>query len=70
MEVEVLTTLISTVGFPIAVSVALFWTMKQMGLKALDTLNEFKDAINKNTNSIIILTNQLNRGSDNVRIDK
>jgi len=69
MEVEVITTIINTVGFPIAVCIALFWTLKQMGTKALETMNEFKDALNRNTNSIILLTSKIGDNS-NVRIDK
>lgn len=69
MEIEVITTIINTVGFPISVCVALFWTLKQMGTKALVVMTEFKDAINNNTNSINLLISKINGGS-NVRIDK
>ena len=69
MEIEVITTIINSVGFPIAVCIALFWTLKQMGYKALETMTEFKDAINNNTNSINLLINKIDGGS-NVRIEK
>lgn len=69
MSVEVVTTIINSMGFPIAVCIALFWTLKQMGTKALETMTEFKDAINNNTNSINLLINKLDGGS-NVRINK
>lgn len=69
MEIDVITSIINSVGFPIAVCIALFWTLKQMGTKALETMTEFKDAINNNTNSINLLINKLDRGS-NVRINK
>lgn len=69
MEVEVVTSIINSVGFPIAVCIALFWTLKQMGTKALETMTEFKTAINNNTNSINLLINKLDGGS-NVRINK
>lgn len=70
MELEVITTIINTIGFPIAVCVALFWTLKQMGTKALNVMTEFKEAINNNTNSINLLISKINGGSVNVRINK
>lgn len=69
MEIETITTIINTVGFPISVCVALFWTLKQMGTKALGVMTEFKDAINNNTNSINLLISKINGGS-NVQLNK
>ena len=60
MDVNILTTLINSVGFPIVVCIALFWFIKTMLNKALETMSEFKNAINANTNSINILITKLN----------
>lgn len=60
MEAVVFTELINSAGFPIAVSIALFYqnyTNNQMYNK---TFNEFKDVINHNSNSIDKLSELVN----------
>lgn len=69
MDVDVATSIVNSVGFPIAVCGALFWTLRQMGTKAIEMLSEFKDAINKNTNSINVLIIKLGE-KQNVSVDK
>ena len=69
MDVDVVTSIVNSVGFPITVCVALFWTLRQMGTKAIEMLAEFKDAINNNTNSINVLIIKLGE-KQNVSIDK
>lgn len=47
--------LISNVGFPIAVSIALFYQMSKTNETYLKLLREFQDIINNNTQSINLL---------------
>lgn len=47
--------LISNVGFPIAVSIALFYQMSKTNETYLKLLREFQDIINNNTHSINLL---------------
>lgn len=67
MEIDVITTLINSVGFPIVMCLALFWFIKTMLNKAFETMSEFKTAINENTNSINILTTKLHGINNNVQ---
>jgi len=66
MDIDVITTLINSVGFPIVMCLALFWFIKTLLNKALETMVEFKNAINENTNSINILTTKLHGINNNV----
>ena len=42
--------LISTVGFPIAVSCALFWYINKQGESHKDEIDALRETINENTN--------------------
>lgn len=46
---------ISNVGFPIAVSIALFYQMNKTNEKYLSLLKEFQQVINNNTQSLNLL---------------
>lgn len=56
MEYELVSKLISELGFPIAVCVALFWHNRE-------TIKRFETAINKNTEVMGELINEIKRGS-------
>ena len=56
METVIITELVNTVGFPIAVSVALFWQNHKTTETYNKTFTEFKDVINHNTKTIENLT--------------
>ena len=47
--------IINNVGFPIAVSVALFYQMMKMNEMYVNLLREFQEVINNNTQSINLL---------------
>lgn len=52
MELETLTSLISTLGFPIATSIALFWFIIQTNNKYTETLEKLRGTIEENTRLI------------------
>lgn len=49
MDVGNITQIISTVGFPIAMSVALLWCIKDMTDKHKQETEKFTEALNNNT---------------------
>jgi len=53
MDPNAITTLISTLGFPIACCIALFWYMTKQTERHKDETHELKQAIDNNT---IIIT--------------
>lgn len=54
---ETIINVISNVGFPIAVSVALFYQVNRTNEMYLDVIREFKSVIDNNTKSINDLSN-------------
>lgn len=52
MELETLTSLIGTLGFPIVTSIALFWFIIQTNDRYTETLEKLRGAIEKNTRLI------------------
>lgn len=54
---ETIVNIISNVGFPIAVSVALFYQVNRTNEMYLDVIREFKGVIDNNTKSINDLSN-------------
>lgn len=60
METVVFTELINTVGFPIAVTVALFWQNYKNHEMYNKTFTEFKEVIKHNSNSLEKLTELVN----------
>lgn len=48
MDVATITSLITTVGFPIAVCVALFWFIYKVYQKSIDRENELREEIKEN----------------------
>ena len=61
-DVNLLTNLINNVGFPIAVSVALFYQY----IKKNELIREFQIVINKNTNTIERLVRAIEKRGENV----
>ena len=49
MGVNDIVTIISTVGFPIAACVALFWQINEMQKNHKEEMNGVKEALNNNT---------------------
>lgn len=60
METVVFTELINTVGFPIAVTVALFWQNYKNHVMYNETFTEFKEVIKHNSDSLAKLTELVN----------
>lgn len=57
MTIDVISEFISNVGFPIAVTGALFYQMSKTNEANLKTFNEFKEIIQSNTHSITEMRN-------------
>lgn len=62
MTVTDLTTLITTVGFPVVMCGALFWYMVQQNTEHKEETAKMKDAINALEKAIIQLTDRLTKG--------
>lgn len=60
MDVNSITTLISSVGFPIFVSLVLFYYIYKMQEKTNDTIKSLTEAINNNTNIVNNLISHMN----------
>lgn len=58
MELEIISALISTVGFPIAISIALLWIHHNSLKENHKILNELKAAILNNTKTLEYLLNR------------
>ncbi len=52
MDFSAVSQLISSVGFPIAACVALFWQMNRESTQHKEEMNELKESLNKNTLAI------------------
>lgn len=50
MDVNVITSLIGSLGFPIACCIALFWYMTKMAKQHKEEMDKMSEAINNNTN--------------------
>lgn len=67
METIIVTELVNTVGFPIAVSIALFYQNFKTQESYNKTFSEFKEVINHNSKSIEQLTkvvNEIRKGGE------
>lgn len=62
MDVSNITQLISSVGFPIVVSGALFWQLNKQNEQHLQESKEMKEAINELRTAIVQLTTHLTSG--------
>lgn len=61
MEMMDITQIISTVGFPIAAYVAMFWYMIKQSELHKEEMDALKEALNANTNALIELKSFLGR---------
>ena len=52
MDMSAISQLISSVGFPIAACVALFWQMNRESTQHKEEMDSLKDSLNKNTLAI------------------
>ena len=60
MDVNVITTLISSVGFPIFVSLVLFYYIYKMQEKTNETIKSLTEAVNNSTNVVNNLITHIN----------
>ncbi len=58
-EIDVITQLIGSFGFPIAACIALFYQMLQLQKSYKSDTDKFVEAINSNTNSLNLLQEKL-----------
>ena len=59
MDVNAITTLISSVGFPIFTSIVLFYYIYKTQKETNDTINQLREAIINNTNVIAKLIDHI-----------
>ena len=59
MNVQEITTLITTVGFPIVCCGAMFWNMIQVNRQHKEEMDKMSDAINNNTIALQKLVDSL-----------
>lgn len=62
METSLAVELINTVGFPIAMCIALFWFCNKTLNGQQELLNEFKDTLRDNTEVLRELSQQIKKG--------
>lgn len=65
MDVTAFSTLISTVGFPIACCVAMFWQMNKQTEMHKQEIDSMKEALNQNTQAITKLTIYMDKDGAN-----
>lgn len=61
MDIMELTQIVSTVGFPIAAYVAMFWYMIHQSDAHKEEMNAVKDALNANTQALVELKSYMER---------
>ena len=64
MDVNTITTLISSVGFPIVCCGALFWLVIKLETKHDEEMRTLRDALQNNTSALIELSERLRGGTD------
>lgn len=62
MDMQVITSLIGSLGFPIVCCVALFWYVYKTGLQHKDEMDKMSEAINNNTKVMNELIAKLDKG--------
>lgn len=67
MDVQAILTAISTVGFPIAACVALFWRDNKMQEQHKQESDNMTAALNNNTRAITILTERMHQSHEESR---
>lgn len=61
MDIEVITTLITTVGFPICCCIYMAYLIKEMNEKHKEEMDSMRNALNSNTNAISKLETLINQ---------
>ena len=64
MDVNTITTIISTVGFPIACCIYLVWNQNKSDQRHREEMDEFRKSIDNNTKVINRLCNKLDIDTD------
>lgn len=64
MDIDIISNLISSVGFPIAVCIALFWKLNRDEERHTEELSKMTEAINNNTQAITELSVRLGIGGE------
>ena len=62
MEASIIVEVINSVGFPIGMSVALFWFIQNTLKKQQELLDQFKDTIRDNTEALRQLADKVKGG--------
>lgn len=61
MDVNAITTIISTVGFPIAISIYMLYTLQKMNENHRTEIDNLRKAIENNTVAIVKLVEKLDK---------
>lgn len=61
MDVQVITTLIGSLGFPIVCCICLFWYLTKTANQHKEEMDKMAEAINNNTNALNLLISKLER---------
>ena len=69
MDVNTISTLISSVGFPIFTTIVLFYYIYKQQEKTNDTINKLTETINNNTNAMLVLQTTVNELAHNLGDD-
>ena len=65
MDVTAITQFVSTVGFPIAACVAMFWMVNKQNDNHKQEIDKMSEALNNNTIALTKLTDKLEEGKQN-----
>ena len=59
MDIQAISTLIGSLGFPIAACIAMFWTLNKEREERMEEMKKFTEAINNNTMALESLKGKL-----------
>lgn len=62
MDLQTITGLIGTLGFPITACIAMFWTLNKEREERMEEMKKFTEAINNNTMALESLKGKLDNG--------
>lgn len=61
MDIQAITTLIGSLGFPIAACIAMFWMLNKERDQRMQEMEKFTEAINNNTLALKALEGKLDK---------
>ena len=61
MDMQAITTLIGSLGFPIAACIAMFWMLNKERDQRMEEMEKFTEAINNNTLALKALEGKLDK---------